>query len=103
MPNAKTEARVIAAFARLRELNAQAKDIDSEVSSLKEELKALVPANGELGGVRHVISSHSTVSYAKVYDALLETLIPKTKAQQAADIRASFTTISERHELKAID
>lgn len=96
----KTESRIIAAFAEMREKEAAAKALASEIASLKSELTALIPPGEARAGVAHRTRPHTSVSYAKVVAALRERLIPKTKLADADAIQESLTSRTEVHVLE---
>jgi len=81
---------------------------EKEVKALKEmeeaikgQLCAAVPAGTSVAGVLHTVSRKPSISYSKVYDAIVSELVPKTKAAEAEAIKEKYTTVRDQHTIKA--
>ena len=103
----KTETKIIETYEALATLEATRRDLDKQVSSLKKEedsLKAilaqLIPENDTKAGITHKLTRRSSVSYAKLFDHVLETYVPKTKQPEAEAAKSTFTTETFSHSFK---
>ena len=102
-----TKTKLINVFSQLsfleeekRILNKQLASIKKEETSLKEILSLEIPADSAKNNIFHKVTTKPTVSYGKLYSAVLEELVPKTKLSLAEDLKTSFTSIIEVHSFK---
>ena len=86
--------------AEKRDLNSKVKSLDAEAKSIKEILTLEIPANSSKNNVFHKVTEKPVISYAKLYSAVLDDLVPKTKYSQAETLKESFTSITESHTFK---
>lgn len=104
MRKAEKEDKVVSLFDEYRGLVRERKEKEKEVKALKEEEKAieaelgvLIPEEKSVGGVYHRVWDKSSVQYGKVYERLVEELVPKTKRGKAEEIREEFTVVRKQH------
>lgn len=102
-----TKNQLIKTYQQLADLEASKRQVEKEADSLKAQILNLksalaleIPPNTTAHGITHKVTTRSSVSYAKVYDTLLKTVIPKTKATEAEAIKASHTSTVETHTFK---
>lgn len=69
---------------------------------LKKKLCALVGDGEEVAGVRHYTTIKPSVSYGKLYVALVRELVPKTKRAKVEELRNQFTVFWTVHNVKAV-
>ena len=102
-----TKTKLINVFSQLsslenekRTLNKQLASIKKEETSLKEILSLEIPAGSAKNNIFHKVTTKPTVSYGKLYSAVLEKLVPKTKYAVAEELKDSFTSTTETHTFK---
>ena len=96
-------------FQKLEEKNEAIKALKEEIKALEKEsellesqLRVSIPANGVKDGIQHIVTTRSSVAYAKALEKVKEELVPKTKAAEVAAIVSEFTSVSEQHKFKAV-
>lgn len=99
----------MAVFAKLEEKNGEISALKEQIKSLEKEATMLegklmegIKPNEAKGGIRHVVTYRSSVSYAKALEDIKERLVPKTKWPDAEGIVGEYTKISEVHKFKAV-
>lgn len=85
-----------------KDLKAQVKDLEKEQALIEKQLMASIPENGVKAGVQHIVTTRTSVSYAKALAAIQEKLLPKAKLVEARVIVEEFTERREQHSFKAV-
>jgi regulator of replication initiation timing len=87
----------VTVFAQLAEIKSQIAELRAREAELKDELSELVPENEAHLGIRHKAWDAPVVSYSKVLAEVIETVVPKTRWEQADAIKARHTSVQRRH------
>ena len=102
-----TKQKLIATYGKFVTIEEEKKNLNKQLASLKKEealLKEMltleIPAGSAKNNIFHKVTTKPTVSYGKLYSAVLEELVPKTKRSLAEDLKTSFTSITEIHSFK---
>jgi hypothetical protein len=107
MKKAEREARVVELWEGYREALKDRQEAERKVKEAKEveesykgELIGLVPEGGEVAGVQHTTYEKRSVRYSKLFNAVVNGYVPKTKRAEAEGLKEEFTTGKVVHTLK---
>lgn len=107
MKKEEKEEKVVKAWEEYRDLLKKRKDAEQVVKELKEEeevvkglLVSLVPEGGEVAGVAHKIREKVSISYGKLFEAVIEEVVPKTKRGKAEELKEEYTSRRVQHEIR---
>ena len=87
---------------RIKELNAEVKELDKERKLQEKLLVAGIPIDGVRDGVQHLATRKVAVSYGKALAMVRDTLVAKSKAKEVDKIVEEFTSESLSHKFKAV-
>lgn len=103
------EKKVIEAWEKYSALVQERREMEKEVKALKVEEEAvkglivsIVPEGKEVGGVEHRVSEKVSVSYGKLFEAVVEEVVPKTKRGRAEELKEEYTSRRVQHEVRGV-
>ena len=91
---------IMGLFSRLREIASEAKLLEQEQQAIRGELGRLIEPGKSRGGIMHVVQPHVSVKWSQVYDQVVTQLVPSTKRDLAASIKAACTATTQAHSYK---
>lgn len=87
---------------RIKELNAELKELDKQRKVAEKLLSSAIPADDVKDGVQHLTVRKVNVAYSEALEEVRATLVAKTKYKEVDKIIASFTSETFSHKFKAV-
>ena len=84
-------------YQRLQSLIEEKARIESQISTIREELKSSIPSNVSIDGVLHKVTARKDVKYAEAVRRIIDLLVADTKKPRAWTIVEQLTTHGESH------
>ena len=89
-----------AALVERQKAEAKVKEAKEVEESYKGELISIVPEGGVIAGVEHTTFEKPSVSYNKLFKAVIDEYVPKTRREAAEGLKEEYTTVRTVHSLK---